>query len=49
MIAIGSDHGGYELKQEVMKHLEARGFEFKDYGCYPPKIKRQQEDSSCRR
>ncbi len=37
MIAIGSDHGGYELKQEVMKHLEARGFEFKDYGCYDRK------------
>lgn len=34
MIAIGSDHGGYSLKQEVMKHLEERGLEFKDYGCY---------------
>ncbi len=34
MIAIGSDHGGYALKQEVMAHLRARGFEFKDYGTY---------------
>lgn len=34
MIAIGSDHGGYELKQEVMKHLEEKGLAFKDYGCY---------------
>lgn len=34
MIALGSDHGGYALKQEVMKHLEERGIEFKDYGCY---------------
>ncbi len=34
MISIGSDHGGYELKVEVMKHLKERGFECKDYGCY---------------
>lgn len=34
MIALGSDHGGYALKQEVMKHLEERGVEYKDYGCY---------------
>ena len=36
MIAIGCDHGGYELKQEVLKHLEERGIEYKDYGCYSP-------------
>ena len=34
MIAIGCDHGGYALKQEVMKHLDARGLEYKDYGTY---------------
>ena len=34
MIGVGSDHGGYELKQSVIKHLEERGFEVKDYGCY---------------
>ena len=34
MIAIGSDHGGYALKQEVMEHLAKRGIEFKDFGCY---------------
>lgn len=34
MIALGSDHGGYALKQEVMKHLMERGIEYKDYGCY---------------
>lgn len=34
MIAIGCDHGGYELKQEIMAHLDARGLEYKDYGCY---------------
>lgn len=34
MIALGSDHGGYGLKQEIMKHLTEKGIEFKDYGCY---------------
>ncbi|MBO4510902.1 MAG: ribose 5-phosphate isomerase B [Lachnospiraceae bacterium] len=34
MIAIGSDHAGYALKQEVMAHLKERGEEFKDYGTY---------------
>ena len=36
MIAIGSDHGGYELRQEIMKHLEKRGLEYKDFGCDTP-------------
>lgn len=34
MIAIGSDHGGFLLKQEVIKYLEANKIEYKDYGCY---------------
>ena len=34
MIAIGSDHGGYALKQEIMKHLEDRGLEYIDFGTY---------------
>lgn len=33
-IAIGSDHGGYTLKQTVMKHLEEKGVEYKDFGTY---------------
>lgn len=33
MIAIGCDHGGYELKLEIMKHLTERGIAYKDYGC----------------
>ena len=33
MIALGCDHGGYELMQEVKKHLEERGLEYKDFGC----------------
>lgn len=34
MIAIGCDHGGYALKQEIMKHLAERGLEYKDFGTY---------------
>ena len=34
MIALGSDHAGYELKQIVIKHLIDRGLDFKDYGTY---------------
>ncbi|NCB50477.1 MAG: ribose 5-phosphate isomerase B [Clostridia bacterium] len=34
MIAIGSDHGGFTLKQAVMKHLEKRGIDYKDFGTY---------------
>ena len=36
MIALGSDHGGFELKQEIMAHLTKRGLEFKDFGTYTP-------------
>lgn len=34
MIALGSDHGGYDLKVHIMKHLEERGLKYKDFGCY---------------
>ena len=33
MIAIGCDHGGYELKLEILKYLEKKGLEYKDFGC----------------
>ena len=39
MIAIGSDHGGFEPKKEIMAHLDARGLEYKDFGTY--------SDASC--
>ena len=32
MIALGCDHGGYELMQEVIKYLEEHGLEYKNYG-----------------
>ncbi len=34
MIAIGSDHGGYILKQEIISYLKDKNIEYKDYGCY---------------
>jgi len=34
MIAIGSDHGGYELKKEIMAHLDAAGALYEDCGTY---------------
>ncbi len=33
MIALGSDHGGYDLKMAVAEHLEKKGIPYKDYGC----------------
>ena len=36
MLAIGSDHGGYELRQEVMKWLDEQGIAYKDFGCATP-------------
>lgn len=39
MVAIGSDHGGFALKQEVMAHLKERGIAYQDFGCY--------EEASC--
>ncbi len=34
MIALGCDHGGYELMQEVKVHLDSRGEEYMDFGCH---------------
>ncbi len=33
MIAIGSDHGGFDLKEKVIAHLKEQGIECKDMGC----------------
>ena len=32
MIAIGSDHAGYDLKVKVIRHLDELGLAWKDYG-----------------
>ena len=34
MIVIGSDHGGYELKNHIIKYLEDNNIQYNDIGCY---------------
>ena len=34
MIALGCDHGGYELKQEIIAYLEKNHLEYKYFGCF---------------
>ena len=34
MIALGCDHGGFELKQEIIQHLKSRGISYEDFGTY---------------
>ena len=34
MIALGSDHGGYDLKKTVIEYLEEKNSPYKDFGCY---------------
>ena len=36
MIALGSDHAGFSLKEEIKKHLDETGVEYVDVGCYSP-------------
>lgn len=36
VIAIGSDHAGYQLKNRLADVVEAQGFEVKDYGTFGP-------------
>jgi ribose 5-phosphate isomerase B len=35
-IALGSDHGGFLLKNEIKSHLESKGYEVEDFGCCTP-------------
>ena len=34
MIAIGADHGGFDLKETIKKHLEGQGYQVEDLGCH---------------
>ena len=36
MIALGADHGGFELKEAIKKHLDEKNIEYKDFGTYSP-------------
>jgi len=33
-IAIGSDHAGFDLKQQIIKHLNSKNISINDKGCY---------------
>lgn len=37
MIALGCDHGGFELMKEVINHLNERGIEYKNFGAFENK------------
>jgi ribose 5-phosphate isomerase B len=39
MVALGCDHAGFALKQEIMKHLDESHISYKDYGTF--------DESSC--
>ena len=32
-IALGCDHGGFALKQEIIRYLKEKGMEYQDFGC----------------
>lgn len=59
MIAIGCDHGGYELKKKIEAYLESRGLEYQDFGCdstesvdypiYARKVAHAVADGQCER
>ena len=34
MIALACDHGEFDLKHAIMKHLDEKGLAYKDFGCY---------------
>ena len=33
-VALAADHGGYELKEAIRKHLDETGVAYKDFGSY---------------
>lgn len=35
-VAIGADHAGYELKEEIKKLLKRKEIDFHDFGAHPP-------------
>jgi len=37
-IAIGADHGGYELKQHIVEHLIAQSYRVQDFGAHGPEF-----------
>lgn len=57
MIALGSDHGGYKLKEEIKKFLDEKEIKYKDYGTfseertdypiYAEKVAKSIQDKEC--
>ena len=44
-VALGSDHGGFELKQEIIKYLEEKQIAYKDYGCHSTRTRKESPGS----
>lgn len=38
MIALGCDHGGYELKEKIIQFLKGKDIPYKDLGCYHKEV-----------
>ncbi len=36
MLALASDHGGFELKNEIKRYLDEKGIAYQDFGCDTP-------------
>lgn len=34
IVAVACDHGGFELKKEILAHLESKGIKYQDFGTY---------------
>jgi ribose 5-phosphate isomerase B len=34
LVAIGSDHGGFHLKSEIIRHFDEQGITYRDFGTY---------------
>ena len=34
MIAIGCDHGGFDLQQKIISHFEEKGIQYKNFGTF---------------
>jgi ribose 5-phosphate isomerase B len=34
IIPIGADHAGFTLEETIIKHLESKGYDVKDFGCF---------------
>lgn len=33
-VAIGADHGGFELKEQIVEYLKSKNIEYKDFGTF---------------